>query len=87
MGKKILAIILSIIIITSSFTAITLFILNEKDEKPAGYTKPYFETTGNVNETGMLIDIDYKEIESKLKTYSNTADKDEGERFYVFIPP
>ena len=76
MGKKLLAIILSIIIITSSFTAITLFVLNEKDEKPTGYTKPYFETAGNVNETGMLIDIDYEEIESKLKTYSNKTDKD-----------
>ena len=75
MKKKIIALALVVVIIVSSFAVINFGILNFEEE-PAKYTRPDFVTSDEVDETGLLVDVDYDDIESNLKKYNNTKDKD-----------
>jgi hypothetical protein len=77
MGKKFLAIILVAIIIISSFAIINFGIFNLGEDEEAEYTQPDFITSDEVDELGLLVDVDYDELESKLKKYNNTKDRDE----------
>ena len=51
---------------------------NDKNDKKnptsdsSDYDPPVFSITGEVNETGMLVDVDYEETEGKLKQYDET---------------
>ena len=67
MPKKLLVIIIALILIFSSLIVVFEFVILNDGEIEKQYTRPFFETSDEVNETGMLIDIDYKEIESNLK--------------------
>ena len=76
MRRKILALIVTILLITSGFVYVIVFRDFGEESKISKYTSPTFDTSSDVNDTGMLIDVDYEEIESQLKTYNDTNDID-----------
>jgi len=78
MHKKLLAIVICIILVTSSFVFLGGFINfgPGQDSVKKEYTRPTFITSDEVNDTGMLVDVDYDEVESQLKTYGSSNDRD-----------